>query len=325
MTIFLRFVLPRLLLACLGLAAAGCDQSPDERKQVDFSKVRQVERPAPEAGPRRLRVAVGAMVSPKETMTQYGELLAYLGRKLDANVELVQRKTYAEVNTLLGRGEIDLAFVCSGPFAAVAESHGLSVVAVPVVGGSTFYRAYLIVPADGPARDLPDLRGRIFAFTDPDSNTGRLVPLKWLRDMGETPDDFFKESIYTYSHDNSILAVSRGLVDGASVDGLIWDYYHRMAPEMTGRTRIVRVSEPYGIPPVVASAGVPPELVEELRTALLGMHGDENGRKILRGLLIERFERPDETWKASMEHMRRTLLPGDERGPKEGGGAAAKP
>lgn len=303
-------VIAACLLGCVWLlGASGCDQTQTERTPVDFSQTRQVERPDTTTERRHLRVAVGAMVSPRETFAQYGELLTYLGRRLDAEIALVQRKTYAEVNALLARGEIDLAFVCSGPFAAMAESYGLSVVAVPVVGGSTFYRAYLIVPAQSEATNLADLRGKTFAFTDPDSNTGRLVPLKWLRDMGETPEGFFKESIYTYSHDNSILAVSRGLVDGASVDGLIWDYYSRTSPELTGRTRIVAVSEPYGIPPVVAAAVMQPDVLTNLRDTLLHMHEDPEGRSILSGLMIERFTEADAAWRASMNEMRRTLLP----------------
>jgi len=84
----------------------------------------------------------------------------------------------------------------------------------------------------------------VFAFTDPDSNTGRLVPTFWLSQIGERPESFFSKTIYTYSHDNSILAVNRALVDGAAVDGLIWEYYHRKNPVFTSKTRVIRKSEP---------------------------------------------------------------------------------
>ena len=45
---------------------------------------------------------------------------------------------------------------------------------------------------------------------------------------------FFSNTIYTYSHDNSIMAVAKGMVDGASVDGLIWEFYHQRKPTITG-------------------------------------------------------------------------------------------
>ena len=58
------------------------------------------------------------MISPKETFIYYRQILDYIASGLGRNVELVQRKTYSEVNELIGKGEIDVAFICSGPMSA---------------------------------------------------------------------------------------------------------------------------------------------------------------------------------------------------------------
>lgn len=63
-----------------------------------------------------LRMAIGAMISPKDTEGHYRRLLQYLGQEAGVEVELVQRKTYAEINELLISGDIQLAFICSGPY-----------------------------------------------------------------------------------------------------------------------------------------------------------------------------------------------------------------
>ena len=118
-----------------------------------------------------------------------------------------------------------LAFICSGPYATGKGSLQFEPLAVPMVQGSHFYQSYLIVNKNSSFNHLEDLKGHSFAFTDPHSNTGKLVPSYWLTQLGEQPETFFSQIIYTYSHDNSIMAVSRGLVDGASVDSLIWEYY----------------------------------------------------------------------------------------------------
>ena len=75
--------------------------------------------------------------------------------------------------------------------------------------------------------------------------------------MKEQPETFFSRIVYTYSHDNSIMAVARNLVDGATVDGLIWEFYQEKNPAFTSKTRIIKKSEPYGIPPLVASKNSP--------------------------------------------------------------------
>jgi phosphonate transport system substrate-binding protein len=253
-------------------------------------------------------VAVGAMISPKETFVYYRQILDYIGTNLGKNVELVQRKTYGEINELFGKGEIDLAFVCSGPYATGKEKFGFELLATPLVQGSHFYHSYLIVNKDSPFRRLEDLRGRVFAFTDPDSNTGKLVPTFWLAQMGERPENFFGKTVYTYSHDNSILAVARGLVDGATIDGLIWEYYHHNNPTFTSKTRIIRKSEPYGIPPLVASRHFPSALKGSIRRLLLSMHQDPEGQQILSALMIDRFIAPQEEWYDSIRQMKQGLI-----------------
>jgi phosphonate transport system substrate-binding protein len=226
----------------------------------------------------------------------YGRLLEYLGHALGLEVELVQRKTYREINDLLAKGEIDLAFICSGPYAEGRDKLGLKLIATPEVQGSKFYHSYLIVNRDKPFQRIEDLRGKVFAFTDPDSNTGRLVPAYWLAQIGENPETFFRKTTFTHSHDNSILAVAKGLVDGAAVDGLVWEYYHEKNPSLTSLTRIIRKSDPYGNPPVVTSRYVSSDLKERICRVLFSLHLDPACEKILQSLMIDRFLEPREEW-----------------------------
>lgn len=293
---------PFLILVCFLSGCAG-DSNPIV---VDFRETAPLKKPAlQKASNPPLKVAIGAMVSPKETFTHYRELFEYVGRKIGRPVELIQRKTYLEINQLLGRGEIDIAFICSGPYVNGREEHGFQALAVPQVQGGHIYRSYLIVNQRKSYRRLPDLRGRVFAFTDPESNTGRLAPTHWLHRMGEKPESFFSQVLYTYSHDNSILAVSRGLVDGAAVDSLVWEYYRYTNPEFTRSTRIILKSEPYAIPPIVASRQFPREKREQIRHILVNLHGETEGRHILQGLMIERFIAPPAGWFEKTGELRR--------------------
>jgi pimeloyl-ACP methyl ester carboxylesterase len=64
----------------------------------------------------------------------------------------------------------------SPDFAAIAQAYGAAV-----------YYSYIIVPEASPVRAFAELRGKSFAFTDPLSNTGKLVPTYMLARMNETP------------------------------------------------------------------------------------------------------------------------------------------
>ncbi len=300
--------LAAFLMVALTAFAFGC-RGDSDIAIVDFSKTIAVEQPGKQS-PKNpsFRVAVAAMISPKETFVYYRQLLEYLGNQLGRQVHLVQRKTYGEINELIGKGQIDLAFICSGPYVAGKEKHDFDLLATPEVQGSHFYQSYLIVNQASQFKFFEDLRGQVFAFTDPDSNTGKLVPAYWLSQLGERPESFFSKTIYTYSHDNSILAVSRALVDAAAVDGLIWEYYHQKNPAFTSRTRIIRKSEPYGIPPIVSSKYLAPELKKDIRQILYAMHRDARGQKILQELMIERFVAPKDNWYDSIRQMNRKMM-----------------
>jgi phosphonate transport system substrate-binding protein len=289
------------------LVVGGCSRD-DEKVVVDFSKTVPVERPGDaSAHDPPLRVAVGAMISPRETFNLYRQLLGYIGRKSGRRLEFVQRKTYGEIDALLGKGQIDLAFICSGPYVCGKEKYGFALLAVPEIHGSHFYRSYLIVNKDSHFQSLEDLKGHTFAFTDPDSNTGKLVPTYWLAEIKERPDTFFSRIIYTYSHDNSIMAVARGLVDGAAVDGLIWEYYQAKTPAFTSKTRIIKKSQPFGIPPLVASKQLAAETKARIQQLLISMHQDPEGKKILAELMIDRFIPPREEWYDTLRQMTQHL------------------
>jgi phosphonate transport system substrate-binding protein len=289
------------------VVSLGCIEHGDS-KVVDFSKTIPIARSGDQLQDHgSLRVAVGAMISPKETFDYYRQVSDYIGRHLGKNVQLIQRKTYGEINELIGKGQIDLAFICSGPYALSKERYGFELLATPVVKGSQLYHSYLIVNKDSPFQRLEDLKGLVFAFTDPESNTGKLVPTYWLSEMGERPETFFSKTIFTYSHDNSILAVARKLVDGASVDGLIWEYYNGKNPMFTSKTRIIKKSRPYGIPPLVASRHTSSELKERARRVLVSMHRDPEGKKSLSELMIDRFISPQEQWYDGIREMEKKL------------------
>jgi len=271
---------------------SGCSDS--DRVHVDFRKRIDINHTEKQQSEAILNVAIASMISPNETIGQYEALLDYIATRIGRKINLVQRKTYAEINGLLANGGIDLAFICSGPYAADRDRYHFEALAIPQIHQKPVYRAYLITGRTNSVSRFEDLRGKVFAFSDPDSNAGCIVPRFLLAQAGERPQSFFGKTIFTFSHDNSILAVSRSLVDGAFVHEHIWDYYSSKNPSVTSRIRIIYTSEPYGNPPLVASAFIPEDQKQRIRELLFSMHDDPQGAGILSELLIDRFIPPDD-------------------------------
>ncbi len=280
----------------------------EKRQKIDLQQPAAPAAPATPADTRPpLAIAVGAMISPETTRTYYEDLLKLIAGKMDRRAEFAQRRTYAEVNEMVRKKEVDLAFVCSGPYTEGKKAFGMEMLVVPVANGKTVYHSYIIVGKTAPIKSLHDLRGKKFAFTDPQSNTGSLVPTYMLAKKGETPQSFFREVFYSNGHDNSIRAVANGQADGAAVDSLIWEFMNRVEPELTGKTRIIEKSPPYGIPPVVVSAGLDPAVKRRLKEIFLTLHEDRDAAPLLANLQIDRFVEGSDAMYDTVREMSRWL------------------
>lgn len=212
-----------------------------------------------------------------------GHISARLGRP----VQVVKRRTYREVTSLLVAGQLDAAWICGYPF--VQHRDALDLLAVPLYRGEPLYRAYLIARQDRVAASLADLRGDIHAFSDPDSNSGFLVTSAMLADLGTAPGAFFVRSFFTYGHRNVIRAVAAGLAQSGSVDGYVWDVMADLEPALVGATRIVQASAPMGFPPFATSRQADSGLARAIRDALLTMPETADGRAILATLRLDGF------------------------------------
>jgi phosphonate transport system substrate-binding protein len=283
------FSFTRLLALSISLLLCCTACSDTERIPIDLHAGPPQHKPAGNSTEKPLRLVMGAKITPKEGFSYYQRLQSYLAKKLGRPIELVERESYGEVNRLLVDGGADVAFVCSGPYVKGKASSQMELLVMPVGKGEPSYYSYIIVPADSPFRTFKDLRGKRFAFNDPLSNTGTLVPTHLLASMGETPSSFFDSYVYTYGHDTSIKAVADKLVDGAAVDSLIWNYLAVTTPRLTRKTRIISKSGPYGIPPVVVRPGLDPGLKRRLAEIFMSAADDPEGKPILDGMMIDKF------------------------------------
>jgi phosphonate transport system substrate-binding protein len=236
-----------------------------------------------------LRVAVAAVLSPEANLQSYVGLADYLSEHLERPVELVQRRTYAEINDLVARGAVDLAFVCTSAFVVGSDRGEMELLVVPEVGGETLYYSTVIISSSSDRSRFDDLRGASFAFTDPMSNSGRAYPTFLVQQMDETPDSFFSSTMFTYSHDRAIAAVADGVVDAAAVDSLVLDAAMVADPDLASRLKVIHQSPPFGIPPVVVPATLDPTLGRQLRDLLLGLADEPGGPAILAQMGVDRF------------------------------------
>lgn len=222
---------------------------------------------------------------------QYGlleEWRRYLEVKLGRPVEFVQRDSYQETMDLLRQERLDFAWICDYPYVHLREK--VRLLAVPLNQHKPLYRSYFIVPvADEQTRSLTQLKGKVFAYADPYSNTGYLVPRYQLKISGKDPEKFFSRTFFTWSHRKVIDAVASGVAQGGAVDSFVFDTLAKLKPDIVKRTRIFAQSSDFGFPPFVARIGTEAGAFSAMQRALLDMERDTEGQGLLRRLNLDGF------------------------------------
>lgn len=220
-----------------------------------------------------------------------GHWQRYLESKIERPVRFIQRGTYREIVELLLSNEVDAAWLCGYPL--VLNEKKLSALAVPKHQGAALYRSHLVVPeSDTTTRSVLDLRNHVFAYSDPLSNSGCLVPRTEIQMAGHDAATFFRRTFFTFSHRKVIEAVRSGLANAGAVDGYVWDTLAEQFPSSVAGLRVAWRSQQHGFPPIVIRKNWGSRNELALLSALLSMNANETGRDILKKLNIDGFSEP---------------------------------
>ncbi|MBF1682115.1 MAG: PhnD/SsuA/transferrin family substrate-binding protein [Selenomonas artemidis] len=272
------------------LAAVLVHTLSEERIQVYFDRVEAIPGYKIELREQPLRIAMISVLNHQTTDEYQHVMVRSIGRLLGRPVLLLHRRSYAEINQLLARGDADVAFLSSGAYMVYGKKEDVRLLAMPERDGANRYFSYIIVPRTSPAQALSDLRGRRFVYVDPLSYSGYIELRARLRTMGEDPEHFFGSYYFTYSHDDSLRAVADGLVDGGVIASLTYDYYRVNAPAILDKIRLLEAMPGSGMGPVVARRDLrDADAVQEI---LLHLNEDSEAKEAMQHLLIDRFVPP---------------------------------
>lgn len=230
----------------------------------------------------------------KSDIKVFDEWEKYLEKRIkNTDIEIVYSRTYADMLTLFSSGKVDMAYICSSTFITLRDGNLAKLLAIPINYNDTQkHFAYIIALKKNNYESLFDFKGKVFAFSDPDSKTGSIVPQYFLLSRGADIKTFFKKIIHTYEHEESINAVLSGFVDGASIDSLVFEQFEEKFPEKAKQLAVVQKMGPFTASPIVAKQNLSQENYQILQTILNQMYLDEEGQSILEKLNLKRFDIP---------------------------------
>jgi len=117
-----------------------------------------------------------------------------------------------------------------------------------------------------------DIGGKTFAFNDPNSTSGYLVPMTFfLNELGIDTKKHFSKVTFSGSHEASILAVANKKVDVASTNLPDLQQLTREGKVTRGRLRVIWVSRLIPNDPIVVRKDLPPSLRSAIQESLVSM------------------------------------------------------
>lgn len=236
-----------------------------------------------------LRIVVSPSLSNRDTVGYYRQLAEHIAIQTGQPTELIYRRSNAEAQALLATNGADVFFFSTGTYLTYNGPVELEILVVPARDQGPFYQALIIVPNDSSVEDFADLAEKSFAFNDSLSFSGYLFPLHLLKQLNKTPENFFRQTVFTQSHSKSLQAVAMHMIEGAAIDSIALDHAGKNAPEVAKAVRVVHFSQPVGTGPVVIRKAMNEARKELLKTVFLNMHHNQDMKKVLQELMFERF------------------------------------
>ena len=232
--------------------------------------------PAQDASwPKELTFGLLSTESAAEVTRRWGPIIAQLEKDLRVRVKHVTATDYRGTIEALKFKKAEIGHL--GPKAYVEASTNNYANVEPIAqlqlaNGSLGYRSCLIVHADSDLFSPEDMAGKTFAFNDPNSTSGYLVPSSFfMSEMGIDPRKHFAKVIFSGSHEASILAVTNRKVEVASTNLPDLQQLTRENKVPRGALRVIWVSKLIPNDPVVVRKDLPPSLKAAIQESLLSM------------------------------------------------------
>lgn len=210
-----------------------------------------------------------------EITRRWGPILAQLEKDLGVKVKPVTATDYRGTIEALKFKKAEIGHL--GPKAYVEASTNNYANVEPVAqlqlaNGSLGYRSCLIVHADSDLFSPEDMAGKTFAFNDPNSTSGYLVPSAFfMMELGVDPKKHFSKVTFSGSHEASILAVAAKKVEIASTNLPDLQQLTRENKVPRGALRVIWVSKLIPNDPIVVRKDLPASFKSAVQESLTTM------------------------------------------------------
>lgn len=276
----LPFICLALVCLAFALSQAGCNK-PEEKKEKlpEYS-----DRPALPLSP-PYRFAVHPQENVKRVFAAYSPLAALLKKECGTSSQLIVPLTYDDFERRLRERMFDIALADPSQ---VFESLDSGYRVLASAGDRNTYRGLIIVRRDTNIHDVRDLAGRPLSFSAPSAFASTLLPKAFLHENGL--DLHSCPMRYVGSETSALMSVYFGKTAAAGTQPRLWKQFREEHPEIAASLMVRWATDPFVTDAVIIHTSVPEKEIARIRAQILGLHETPEGRNVLNGIGISKFE-----------------------------------
>ena len=224
----------------------------------------------------RINLSLGsvAMDVPAAMVKRLTPLAKYLASQTGYNVKFRASPNLDSAVEDLGLGHTQLAYLTPVAYIEAHEKYGAIPLVSPLTHGKSTFNLVIAVRKDSPIKTVRDLQGKKFAFGDEKALLQPAVVMGAGIKLGD-----FASYAYLKHYDN----IAKALLNGDFDAGILKD--STAAKFEPQGLRIIHVSPPLASYLFAASSRLSPEVVAQLKAALLSLNANTPGNiAVLRAL-----------------------------------------
>lgn len=232
---------------------------------------------APKEWPSKIRIGLIPTEGGADILARFQPMIDHLQTTLGVEVEGFSASDYAGIITAMAHKHIDFAYFGPKSYTEASEKANAQALLLELnKQGLPGYTGIIITRADSDIKTLDESKGRVFAFTDPNSTSGYLVPnVLFARDLKVRPEDYFKQVKFSGSHGASILAIKNGDIEVAATNNIDLDRMIEKGQVRQDEFRILWTSELIPGAPMAARRDLPESLKAAFAGALVMFNGNK--------------------------------------------------
>jgi phosphonate transport system substrate-binding protein len=226
---------------------------------------------ADRSNPDKLRVALLPDENAATIIQNAQPLKKYLEDVLKKPVEIIVTTDYSSMIEAMRFGRIEVGYF--GPFSYVlakSKAPEIEPFGVGVEKGKPNYRSIVIATADGPVKEIADIKGKPFAFGDRASTSSHLAPRALLAKQGLIGDADYKV-VHLGQHDAVARAVAAGQVPAGALSETIYRVLVENQKVDPAKLRQIALSDPIPNYPMTVQGFLRPELKDAIKRAFLDL------------------------------------------------------